>query len=66
MEALKKIGRAWNSVSLIKRIVVGLAIGTVLALLWPGNAIIELLGTLFVWCSSWSSARWPTPARPVP
>ena len=48
MEALKKIGRAWNSVSLIKRIVVGLVIGTVLALLWPGNAIIELLGTLFV------------------
>ena len=47
---------------LIKRIIVGLVIGTVLALVIPGNEIIEMLGTLFVnatenvapsLCSSW-------------
>ena len=48
MDAIKKLGRAWNSISLIKRIIVGLAIGTVLAVVWPGNDIVEMLGTLFV------------------
>ena len=48
MDAIKKIGRAWNSISLIKRIIVGLVIGTVLAVVWPGNDIVEMLGTLFV------------------
>ena len=48
MDAIKKLGRAWNSISLIKRIIVGLLIGTVLAVVWPGNDIVEMLGTLFV------------------
>ena len=48
MDAIKKLGRAWNSISLIKRIIVGLVIGTVLAVVWPGNDIVEMLGTLFV------------------
>ena len=48
METVKRIGRAWNSISLIKRILVGLVIGIVLALLVPGNEVIELFGTLFV------------------
>ena len=48
METVKKIGRAWNSVSLIKRIVVGLVIGAVLGVFVPGNEVVQLLGTLFV------------------
>lgn len=48
MDTIKKIGRTWNSISLIKRIIVGLVIGTILALVIPGNEIIEMLGTLFV------------------
>ena len=48
MDTIKKIGRTWNSISLIKRIIVGLVIGTILALAIPGNEIIEMLGTLFV------------------
>ena len=48
MDTVKKIGRTWNSISLIKRIIVGLVIGTILALVIPGNEIIEMLGTLFV------------------
>ena len=48
MDAIKKLGRAWNSISLIKRIIIGLVIGTVLAVVWPGNDIVEMLGTLFV------------------
>ena len=47
MEALKAIARAWGSLSLIKRIVIGLVVGIALALAWPGNDIIVLLGTLF-------------------
>ncbi len=48
MEALKSIGRTWNSISLIKRIIIGLVIGAVLGVVWPGNDVIEMLGTLFV------------------
>ena len=48
METLKKIGRAWNSISLIKRILVGLIIGAALGVFVPGNEVVELLGTLFV------------------
>lgn len=48
METIKKIGRAWNSISLIKRIVVGLIIGALLGVFVPGNEIVSLLGTLFV------------------
>lgn len=48
METIKKVGRAWNSISLIKRIVVGLIIGALLGVFVPGNEIVSLLGTLFV------------------
>ena len=48
MEALKKAARAWGSLSLVRRILIGLAIGIALALVFPGIAAIELLGSLFV------------------
>lgn len=48
MNTIKSIGKVWNSISLIKRIIVGLAIGAVLGVFAPGISIIELLGTLFV------------------
>ncbi len=48
METLKSIGRTWNSISLIKRIIIGLVIGAVLGVVWPGNDVVEMLGTLFV------------------
>ena len=48
MDYVKRAAKAWNSVSLIKRILVGLIIGVILALLVPGIPAIELLGTLFV------------------
>ncbi|CAK7053937.1 MAG: Serine/threonine transporter SstT [Paraeggerthella hongkongensis] len=48
METIKKIGRAWNSISLIKRILVGLAIGAALGVFAPGIEVFEILGTLFV------------------
>ena len=48
METLKAIGRKWNDISLIKRILVGLVIGAVLGAFWPGNDVLEMFGTLFV------------------
>ena len=48
METLKAIGRKWNSISLIKRILVGLIIGAILGVVWPGNDVLEMFGTLFV------------------
>ena len=54
MNVLKSIGRGWNSISLIKRIIVGLIIGAVLGVLGQycdvlaGNEVIEMFGTLFV------------------
>ena len=48
METLKAIGRKWNDISLIKRILVGLIIGAVLGVFWPGNDVLEMFGTLFV------------------
>ncbi|MCD8316449.1 MAG: serine/threonine transporter SstT, partial [Eggerthellaceae bacterium] len=49
-EAPKKrnIIQIYNDISLIRKIVVGLIIGIILALIVPNLAIIELLGTLFV------------------
>ena len=47
MDILKKIIRAYNSVSLILRITAGILLGIVLALLFPDLGI-ELLGDLFV------------------
>lgn len=71
MEQLKKIVRKYNDISLIKRIIVGLVVGVVLALLIPiaeeptgVNAFIMLFGDIFVGalkgvapssCSSWCS-----------
>ncbi|MEC4183742.1 serine/threonine transporter SstT [Adlercreutzia sp. R21] len=46
--AVPGILKKYNEVSLIKRILVGLVIGVVLALVIPGNDVITLLGTLFV------------------
>ncbi|OUO87758.1 serine/threonine transporter SstT [Gordonibacter sp. An230] len=45
---IKKIARTWNSVSLVKRIVVGLAAGALLGCTLPGLEVVALLGTLFV------------------
>lgn len=47
METLKKAFNAWNSISLVKRIIVGLAIGVVLGLFVPGIEPLSLLGSLF-------------------
>ena len=44
---MKTVLKAYNDTPLILRIVIGLVIGVVLALLIPGNTWIELLGTLF-------------------
>ena len=48
METLKAIGRKWNDISLIKRILVGLVIGAVLGVFLSGNDVLEMFGTLFV------------------
>lgn len=49
MEQIKKAWKAWRSVSLVKRIIVGLVVGILLGVLCPPDiAIIELLGDLFV------------------
>ncbi|MBL6463111.1 MAG: serine/threonine transporter SstT [Senegalimassilia sp.] len=45
---MKAIGRKWNDISLIKRILVGLVIGAVLGVFLPGNDVLEMFGTLFV------------------
>lgn len=46
---MKTIARAWSSISLVKRIIIGLIIGALLGVFTPtGIEIISLLGTLFV------------------
>lgn len=46
---MKTIARAWSSISLVKRIIIGLIIGALLGVFAPtGIEIISLLGTLFV------------------
>lgn len=40
--------KAWTNLSLIKQIIVGLCVGTLLAVIIPGIDVISLLGTLFV------------------
>ena len=47
-KAFKKIAAAYNNVSLILRIAVGLVIGALLALICPGATWLEELGNLFV------------------
>lgn len=77
--AVPAVFRKYNEISLIKRILVGLAVGIVLALLIPNvqpwTDIITLLGSLFVGalkavapclCSSWSSVPFATPRAPAP
>ena len=45
---LKELYDKWESTSLVLRILCGLVIGLVLALVIPGLPLIPLLGTLFV------------------
>ena len=44
MELLRK----WNRISLVKRIIAGLLVGTALGILLPQASFIGVLGTLFV------------------
>ena len=45
---MKKIIESWNRISLIKKIICGLAVGVILALAVPQLNVISLLGNLFV------------------
>lgn len=45
---MKKVVRMWTSLSLVKRIIIGLIIGIILALLFPKLSVIGLFGELFV------------------
>lgn len=44
---IKQVFQAWDSISLVKRILVGLVIGALLGSFIPNLAIVTLLGTLF-------------------
>ena len=46
--AIKNLLKKYVEISLIKRILVGLVIGVILALTIPGNSVISLFGDLFV------------------
>ena len=48
MKTLKKIAAAYNGVSLILRIAIGLVVGVILALVCPGATWLRELGNLFV------------------
>ena len=49
MNGLKSVAKAWSSLSLIKRIIIGLVIGALLGMFAPpGLSVVELLGTVFV------------------
>lgn len=45
---MKKIAAAWNSVSLILKIVIGMIIGAILGIVFPQLTGISILGSLFV------------------
>lgn len=45
---MKKIIGKWNSISLVKRIIMGLILGTILGLTIPKVTVISLFGQLFV------------------
>lgn len=45
---MKNMLKKWNSLSLVSRIVLGIIVGVVLALLVPNVSWISLLGTLFI------------------
>ena len=48
MKTLKAVAAKYNATSLILRIVIGLAVGAVLALAVPGAGWVEEFGSLFV------------------
>lgn len=48
VSTLRSLGKKWNNLSLIIRILIGLIIGVALALIIPGNEIIPILGDIFV------------------
>ena len=45
---MKKMWETWTGISLVKRIIAGLAAGAVLALVLPGASAIAILGDVFV------------------
>ena len=45
---MKNVWKKWNEISLVKRILCGLAIGVVLGVAVPGNPVLQVLGSLFV------------------
>ncbi|WP_172254025.1 serine/threonine transporter SstT [Saccharibacillus deserti] len=45
---MRSLYSTWNRISLVKRILIGLAVGILLALVFPGAKWIALLGSLFV------------------
>ena len=45
---MKNLIKKWNNISLIKRIIFGLIIGLILALVVPQASVISILGTMFV------------------
>ena len=45
---LLKLMQAWNRISLVKRIILGLIVGVILGLAVPAAGVIGLLGDLFV------------------
>ena len=45
---MKNLLTKWNSISLVKRIIVGLIVGIILGLTVPQFTVIGLLGDLFV------------------
>jgi len=45
---MRSLYSTWNRISLVKRILIGLAIGILIALVFPGAKWISLLGSLFV------------------
>ena len=48
MKAFKKVVEKYNSVSLIFRIFIGIVVGVVIALIFPGAPWISIFGSLFV------------------
>ena len=45
---MRDLLRKWNSISLVKRIIVGMVIGAILGVVAPKAVAIGMLGTLFV------------------
>lgn len=48
MATMRDLGRKWNDLSLIIRILIGLIAGVILAIAMPGNDIIPIFGDIFV------------------